>query len=227
MERSLQVTADSNLGGFIVKPFSAALLGATLLLIAAPANAADVYDGDGGLKDAAPLPWPTNIWAGFYLGGHIGSTFEDELVVDGLAGDVDEALAGGIHAGYNWQRGTLVYGLETDFGVIDDEFQGDAVTSYLATVRARLGYAFGNTLAYGTGGLALLSFDEEIDDGDFDDPSVGFVVGGGLEHKFSPNWSLGVEGLYYEIDSDIEGSDGEVERDFFVVRARATYHLQR
>jgi outer membrane immunogenic protein len=217
-----------------VKTFSAALLGATLLITTASlANAADVYDGKGGLKDEAPLPWPTNIWAGFYLGGHLGGTFDDELDFgDGDVADVDEALAGGIHAGYNWQRGAnLVYGLEVDLDAIGDEVDGiDPVTSYVSTLRGRLGYAYGNTLFYGTGGLALLGFDDDLSDalgGDLDDPSVGWVAGAGVEHKFSPRWSLGVEGLYYDVSSDVDGQDFDVERDFWTVRARATYHIQR
>ncbi len=59
-------------------------------------------------------------------------------------------------------------------------------------MRGRLGYAYGNTLVYGTGSLALRGFDDDLSaelglGGDLDDPSVGWVAGAGVEHKFSPS----------------------------------------
>ena len=207
-----------------VVPLSAAVLMFTTL----SANAADVYEQPGVYQ--API-----VWTGLYMGLNLGVTLDDQLDFNDIVVDVDEAFAGGVHIGYNWvmNRG-LVYGWELDVGTIfDDVGNGDPVTTYTSTLRARLGYELGNALVYGTGGLALMSFDEDLENNlglvadDLDDPSVGFVVGGGIAYKFARNWSVGVEGLYYDIFSDIGDTGEEFERSFFEVRARASYHLAR
>jgi len=135
----------------------------------------------------------------------------------------------GIHIGYNWQTpSNWVYGIEADLGIVNDEIEDEDVTDYLATIRGRLGYAFGNSLIYGTAGVAFVGYGDDLQDAGSDDTAVGFVVGGGVEHKLSNNFSLGVEGLYYNVSSDGENIfDGnfDIDRDFWAVRARATYHF--
>ena len=64
----------------------------------------------------------------------------------------DVTLIGGVHAGYNWQSGARVFGVEGDVSF------GDGV-DYLASARARLGYARDNLLLYVTGGVAFAGFD--------------------------------------------------------------------
>ncbi len=185
------------------------LIGALALTAVTPAaDAADVYRRDGGLKDAGPVDYlPPIMWAGLYAGVNLGAAFDDNE-------DSDAEAIGGGHLGYNWQGpSNIVIGIEGDVDFADD-------IDYLATIRGRLGYAFGPTLAYATGGAAFIGFDEDSD--------TGFVVGGGLEHKLRENVSFGVEGLYYNVSSDGENIfDGkfDIDRDFWAVRARATYHF--
>jgi outer membrane immunogenic protein len=142
-------------------------------------------------------------WTGFYIGGNIGygwdpasATFNPATyattilepltagtyVVTGASGPVSlsvnpQGVLGGIQAGYNWQKGSTVYGLEADFegagikasssapffvnGTIGGDlanFAGNVGLSqkldYFGTVRGRLGWANDSTLLYGTGGLA-------------------------------------------------------------------------
>jgi outer membrane immunogenic protein len=84
-------------------------------------------------------------------------------------------FTGGVQAGYNWQRGHIVYGAEVDFGALDLEKRATEsglfpfaflATQYtltqkmsadwLATVRARLGFTMmPHVLLYTTGGLAF------------------------------------------------------------------------
>jgi opacity protein-like surface antigen len=60
------------------------------------------------------------------------------------------AFLGGAHIGYNWQSGARVFGIEGDADWTPDDFQ-----DYLASARLRLGYGFGQTLVYGTAGVAF------------------------------------------------------------------------
>jgi outer membrane immunogenic protein len=152
----------------------------------------------------------------------------------------DVTFIGGLHIGYNWQSGARVFGLEADASF------GDGV-DYLASLRARLGYARDNLLLYVTAGVAFAGFDDSSvtlsHNGhkktfDFSgDSEVGLVVGAGAEYKLSQNWSIGLEGLYYAFgDSDDSKAwekfckeyklVREDDNDLFVVRARLSYHFQ-
>ena len=89
-------------------------------------------------------------------------------------------------------------------------------TDWLVTVRPRVGYAWNQTLLYATGGLALtrLSFSQSYSDNvnfiafppggsvslSSSATKVGWVVGGGIEHKLAYNWSLKAEYLYVRFD---------------------------
>ena len=102
------------------------------------------------------------------------------------------------------------------------------LTNYLATVRGRIGVATGGGLLYTTAGAAFLAYDDEIGD-QIGDTALGFVVGAGFERKFGQSFSLGLEGLYYSLANEFNGGGDEVdtERDFWTLRARASYHLDR
>lgn len=225
----------------IVKKITTALLGASFLVGAASAGqAADIYGRGGSLKDAPYVP--AIGWSGFYFGGNLGVTLSDEVQLeeefDGVEFtngiNLDEALSAGVHIGYNWQTpSNWVYGVEADLGIVNDEFEvvddeNPDLTDYLATVRGRLGIAYGNSLLYTTAGVAFLGYDDEFSDGaGVDDTAIGFVVGAGVEHKFSSNWSVGLEGLYYDVSSDFDDGEDELDREFWNLRARLSYHFNR
>jgi outer membrane immunogenic protein len=180
----------------------AALIGAAILTAAAVgANAADVYEpAEGGYKDDVAY-YPSITWTGFYAGAHAGAAFND-------VEDSDTFFSGGGQIGYNWQKhGPWVFGIEGDVSFVDDEN-----SDYLASIRARAGYAMDNVLLYGTGGVAFFGSDS---DGD----STGWAAGLGADYKITQNVSLGAETLYY----DIEDFDAGV----WQVRARLNYHFNR
>lgn len=216
------------------------------------ANASDVYD-KGSLKDA-PFEYAPITWTGFYLGGHAGVSLTDELAfshkdygVDVLDGfNLDNAFVGGVQIGYNRQTpSNWVYGIEADLSFIDDGLDGDKIdlTDFLASIRGRLGIASGNSLLYLTAGVAFLGYADEFtkvfsdEYTKIDDTAVGFVVGGGIEHKLRNNFSVGLEGLYYNFSSDVKDTakehcyegcsfqNADLDRDFWVIRARASYHF--
>jgi outer membrane immunogenic protein len=217
-----------------VKILQAALLGATVLIgAAAAANAADVYDRKGSLKDAPDAYLPAITWTGFYVGANVGGLFVEESgfieINDYKRKDFEEddtLFIGGIHVGYNWQKPSgWLFGIEGDVGFADD-------IDYLATIRGRLGYAMGPTLVYATGGAAFIGLDNGFDDDS--ETETGWVVGAGIEHKFSQNWSIGLEGLYYNFGNGedftvIDGKDSTRfhfdDSDLWTVRARLTYHF--
>ncbi|MBI4723668.1 MAG: porin family protein, partial [Rhodomicrobium sp.] len=166
------------------------ILGLTLTSVVAlaSANAADMYGAPagGGYKDG-PAYVGVN-WSGLYGGVNVG--YGEHVDYDDISG----GFAGG-QIGFNFQRGNLVYGVETDFqfsgiGASYNGWLGSASIdlNYFGTVRGRLGYAFDRALVYATGGFAygeleaaaaipLLGWSwhgSEVE--------TGYVLGGGVEY---------------------------------------------
>ena len=148
---------------FLLRSIRAATCVGFCALMSNIAEAADV-GRSGSIKDVS-VP-PALRWTGFYVGGQIG---HGEPSYDGLF-DAEShnpelsGVVGGIHVGYNMQRGNWVFGIEGDFNWTDwqdTELQGaggDFVTGnidWLATARARLGIAVDRTLYYATAGVAF------------------------------------------------------------------------
>ena len=156
------------------------LLASTALagLLVAPAFAADQRLP----VKAVPVPVPQGVsWAGPYLGLSLGYAWAHEPSVDCSFSGVspcdvvtypapraDGPLGTG-HAGFNWQAGAFVLGVEADIGALYSQgvahFPGvdpskgpDSLSTgydWLGTARARAGYATGAHLFYVTGGYAV------------------------------------------------------------------------
>lgn len=157
-------------------------------------------------------------WSGFYVGGNIGwgwSSGDGDVLINGIPGTISgsgDGFLGGIQAGYNWQNGPWVFGIETDFqGSAGDAdifaFAGGNTLSgtikgpWFGTIRGRIGYAWDRALWYVTGGA--LYGKHEIDGvitgfGPFSASTTAwtYTVGGGLEWAVADRWTAKVEYLY-------------------------------
>jgi outer membrane immunogenic protein len=195
---------------------------------------------------AAPPPSTTvPRWAGFYAGGNFGGGVGHDsstLSVGAPIGPLTETFdvvprgwLGGGQAGYNWQAGNWVYGLEADIQASSQEstqtcaiacLPGSALLlkqemPWFGTVRGRLGYSVGQGLFYVTGGWAYGEVKNTITETfvgspqtvlSFNENKSGYAVGGGVETPvpdfFSwkfPNWTLRTEYLYLDLGSVTNG----------------------
>lgn len=71
-------------------------------------------------------------------------------------------------------------------------------------IRARAGYAFGSTLVYGSGGLAIGGVENRYLDGPADSYSekntkIGWTIGAGLEQAITDHWSANAEYRYVDL----------------------------
>jgi outer membrane immunogenic protein len=111
-----------------------------------------------------------------------------------------------------------VYGIEADLnwvGAKDSTFTHNSFPfttklSWLGTVRGRLGITLSPpTLLYATGGYAVGKVENDTTDlGGFTDHRTrsGWTVGGGIEHMFTPQWTVKAEALYVDFGtSDVQG----------------------
>ncbi len=166
-------------------------------------------------------------FSGFYAGVHVGY---DNADVGGQFDDSGNpnppanfalfdmaALNGGIQAGYNFQSGSIVYGLEADYtwtrsgdSFVDGENSRQELSiDRYSTVRGRLGVVSSNLLVFATAGIGWSELDLSVENGT-DGLSIGqsgWAYGGGLEWSFTENLSLKAEYLRIEIDEGIEAAD--------------------
>ena len=201
-----------------------------LLGLASGAMAADLPSRRAPAPIIAAVPVFT--WTGFYVGVNAGYGWNtnDDFIFNDVRYDLgdDGGFVGGAQAGYNYQIGSFVVGLEGDIqyadfggddrfdfdrdGIADDDFNN---SDWFGTVRARAGVAFDRALIYATGGFA------------FADDATGWTVGGGVEYAFTNNLSAKIEGLYVNLD----GNDDDIfpgfdnETDFGVVRAGLNFRF--
>jgi outer membrane immunogenic protein len=171
---------------------------------------------------------PLNMysWAGPYLGGNLGWNW----------GSVDNnptkpsGFAGGAQAGYNWQNGPWVFGLEGDIqgaGASDTFAPWKFSNPWFGTVRGRAGYAINNVLLYGTGGLAFGGLTGQTFGGISEShTNAGWTLGLGAEVGLSRNWSAKVEYLYVDLnDSNFVITGAPNGYHFGLLRAGVNYHF--
>ena len=128
------------------------------------------------------------------------------------------SIIAGVTAGYNKQRGNLVYGVEADVGYfnlsgksgpspasVDDTSLHTAASDFM-TARMRVGFAKDKFLFYGTGGVALARFNSWVDDPDIaigistapTATQAGFVLGGGIEYALTDTISLKADYMHMQ-----------------------------
>jgi outer membrane immunogenic protein len=190
------------------------------LAITTTAIAADLYGGGGGLKDA-PFYAPAPSWAGFYLGGSFGNawgnlraTDENYLLANAQWDNYGNGVFGGGQIGYNLQYGGFVIGPEADFGGIavhtkHAEVPGVAnnysrvAADFYLDATGRLGYATGPFMTYVKGGYAYYDGEISYIVGGVSTKKSGidgWTLGGGLEYKMSPSWSMKAEYQNFTFD---------------------------
>jgi outer membrane immunogenic protein len=184
---------------------------------------------------AADLPYrqpytvnqPLNAysWAGPYLGANLGYAWGS---VENSATKPD-GVFGGAQAGYNWQNGQFVFGLEGDIqaSAADDTFAPWKFSNpWFGTVRGRLGYAFNNVLVYGTGGLAFGELRAETFGLSESHTNAGWTLGVGAEFGIYQNWTAKVEYLYVDLaSSNFSITTAPNSYQFGLVRAGVNYHF--
>jgi opacity protein-like surface antigen len=179
----------------------------------------------------APIAAPPYDWSGLYVGGHIGYLWgrthveEDGVVTE--PGAPTDGVIGGVLAGYNWQNGPVVLGIEGDFGWIHAHGVGvgvDGVTTqapntydlnWTSHLRGRAGYALDHWLFYVAGGLAVadLDFHEGVITTVVGGKYFGWSIGGGGEFAFTRNLVGRIEYLYDDYGhKDYTGVTGDPYR---------------
>jgi outer membrane immunogenic protein len=216
------------------------ILGATTAALTV-AGAVAAQAADLPTRKEAPAPVfvpPPFTWTGFYVGlnaGGIWGTGNTQVnaffpassiyfanYTNNSLGTGASGFIGGGQAGYNYQAGAAVFGIETDFdgtsmsksrsiigstftnpGFLPDYFTTNASArmNWLGTTRARIGFVAtpdNRLMFYGTGGVAYGGGSGHVSVYDFDN-QVGFF---GSSSQTRVGWTLGA-GVEYAITNNI------------------------
>jgi outer membrane immunogenic protein len=195
-------------------------VGFVALGLAGSAGAADLAPAPAPapVYRAPVVAAPLYNWSGFYIGAHVGGGWagnQSTEIAPGTAafpvGTVFtknnlSGVLGGVQGGFNWQVSSFVVGVEGEYSWAD--INGSATTNSvvlpafsstatanvrdLALATARAGFAADNWLFYVKGGGA---WGHDNSNGA---STAGWVVGGGVEWGFLPNWSAKLE--YNHVD---------------------------
>jgi outer membrane immunogenic protein len=214
-----------------------------VLAMAGTASAADM-----AVKALPPAP-PSCTWCGFYVGVNGGYgwgertgdliAFSNGLAIPlavtggtipGTFGVRPEGWLAGGQAGYNWQTGSVVFGVEADIqasgirqsvvifnpgvpalGLVPTLHTTKSELDWFGTARGRLGFAWNSVLLYGTGGLAYGGIGESVTS--LPSPAPPFTpLGHGISSDTRVGWTAGagfewafapswsVKGEYLRID---------------------------
>jgi outer membrane immunogenic protein len=180
----------------------------------------------------APAPIPFS-WTGCYIGGNAGAAWtqiDDSVttappvhIVTVDSTQRDTSFTGGGQLGCNWQfNPSWVIGLEGDINYIhasssqhnnilarsgEDSVRATSLR-WLSTIRGRFGYAWGPSLLYATGGLALGDVKSSfaltegastIFAGSGSATRAGWTVGVGYEYAFNDRLSAKLEYLHFDL----------------------------
>lgn len=212
-------------------------------------------------------PPPVFSWTGIYIGingGYAGgpinynhltdySSYVDSSSVQESSGFVG---GGTIGINYQWPGSNFVIGFEGDFDGSSirarDDFSGygesysvndpnDTKVNWIATARARLGWAFGNILPYVTGGGAFVNqtqyrfcngcdaFASAYENWGVSQTVTGWTAGAGVEYAITHNLTIKVEYLYVGLPKQNYESlfDSQIEDGYDSHSARTQLNIVR
>ena len=174
-------------------------------------------------------------WAGFYFGGEIGGAWSDAnwqyqnpnyfntLGAVLLGTDFDQNASGaigGVFGGYNFQKDSLVFGLEVSTAKADLQdgkaspfFVTDIYNTdidWLTKVTGRAGYSWDRWLVYAKVGWAGADVELTLNDpvaqvrANSTEFTSGWTAGAGAEYKLYDNISLGLVYDYINLNTNNE-----------------------
>ncbi len=209
-------------------------------VFASPSFAADMPGRYREPVDVVPM----FSWSGFYAGINAGygwgSSEWNSSVTSGTTSPGGGLFGGTL--GFNMQSGAFVFGVEGDAAgswIRDSTSTGSGIcglpgcqiqTSWFATARGRVGYAFDRALIYLTAGGAFGDVQMLSNGLSATADRAGWTAGLGLEYALLGPWSAKVEYLYANLGSSSCGAttcgiDTTVKYNVNIIRLGVNYRF--
>ena len=153
-----------------------------------------------------PITAPPYNWSGFYVGANFGGTWTNgslNIPTSNFYGGITE-LIGGVQAGYNFQAGHLLLGVEGDFDwasfnhpTLPVPTLGSVSHHWMSTVAGRVGLVNDRWLVFAKLGGGWVQSDAIVNlpgspSWTGSSTNGGWLIGGGIEYGFGPcrpRWS--------------------------------------
>jgi outer membrane immunogenic protein len=183
-----------------------------------------------GSANADAINYGTD-WSGGYVG--LGVSFNDgsydanSYSPPNVSGPLGSAMLG-----YNFQKDRVVYGVEAvlNFGNIEETTSGGcgvgatscrSTIEQYAAIRGRVGYAFDQTLAFVTLGLATdRQSHQAFGIGSDSERHYGYTIGIGAEQSVGQGWSIRGDLEYYDFGTRTYDFAGGTEIEAKTTAAR-------
>jgi len=150
---------------------------------------------------------PPYDWSGLYVGANFGGGWTNSslnIPRNNIYGGLTEFI-GGVQAGYNFQTGNLLLGVEGDFDwasfnhpALPFPTLGSVSHRWIGTAAARVGFVNDRWLVFGKLGGGWVQSDATVNvpgapiwNGS--NTSSGGLIGGGIEYGLKSNWTVKLE----------------------------------
>ncbi|MEN3931616.1 outer membrane protein [Microvirga sp. W0021] len=232
----------------------------TLLAATGLSSAAFASDLPYGSNNNYYAPAQSFTWAGFYAGLNAGygwNTSDDNKINDHFGtlsyggSKKSDGFTGGLQIGYNFQSGSIVYGLEADLNMANlrrrdsgfgnytgkaETYSVSSKTSWFGTIRPRLGFAVTDRfLVFATGGLAYgkVKLNSEYQTGFYqlggnnDDMRWGWTLGAGVEYAITNNLTIKGEYAYIDLSDKSHTWQGRTNFNAMTVKDSPSFQVLR
>lgn len=193
------------------------------------AGAAGAADLRGVALPPAPELPTFYSWTGVYGGVQGGYSWGSNRVRIGSTGGPfaplsfrinDDMAFGGAHAGFNYQTGNVVLGIEGDIEAVNSRNRFDGIglsgrvsQDWQGAARGRLGYAFDRLMVYAAGGASFTEYERRVFSGAgfgerLTSTRTGWNLGAGINFAFTDHLILGAEYRYTDFGRNRFASPG-------------------
>ena len=188
-----------------------------------------------------PVAPPPYNWSGFYVGANIGGGWSSgSLNIPGnnLYGGLTEFI-GGVQAGYNFQAGHLLLGVEGDFDwasfghpVLPAPTLGYVSQHWISTVAGRVGLVDDRWLVFAKAGGGWVQSNATLNlpgtNWTGSNTASGWLLGAGIEYGFKSHWTVKLEYDYLGLSNWNSATVPALalNRDVQMIKAGANYKFE-
>ena len=189
-----------------------------------------------------PIAPPPYNWSGFYVGANFGGAWTNgSLNIPGnnFYGGITEFI-GGVEAGYNFQAGHLLLGVEGDFDWATFDHPaflaptlGSVSNHWMSTVGGRIGLVNDRWLVFAKLGGGWVHSDATVNipgspSWNGSSTNGGWLIGGGIEYGFKAHWTVKLEYDYLALSNWNSATVPAVglSRDVQMIKAGINYKFE-
>jgi opacity protein-like surface antigen len=189
-----------------------------------------------------PIAPPPYNWSGFYVGANFGGAWTNgSLNIPGnnFYGGITEFI-GGVQAGYNFQAGHLLLGVEGDVDwasfnhpALPAPTLGSMSNHWMSTVAGRVGLVNDRWLVFAKLGGGWVQSDATVNvpglpNWNGSSTNGGWLIGGGIEYGFKAHWTVKLEYDYLALSSWNSATVPVVglNRDVQMIKAGINYKFE-